>query len=491
MNIEKFIEKNNKDIIKVSWNSTINKYNENIILSKKILTELKEEDFFEPMIDFIEKTNISIDKYVEDVENPSYQIAVVGAIKAGKSTLINALLGTELASVNVTPETATLTKFRYSKKNLLKIKFYSENEWEKIWKDANDKNAEVFLEEYKKLGAESVKNNYLDKETLTFNYETLDEMKVDIEKWTSSKHKEHYFVKEISIGLSSLNLPEQICLVDTPGLNDVVDYRSKLTRDYIESANSVLICVNAKTLRNEEFLTIAKVFSGARYKKDMIYILGTQVDTMNSLEDWEKQRKEWIKYLKAKEFFESEDKAEKQLIEISSFAYNLSNKINNEIEMQEIMDLSKTNFFTPDELKNLYSNNKDIELITKVNEKLKEKSNIDLVKDVINTKLLNNYNEKLLTDFIEKYRNLKDSLNQFSEKHTEILENKLKELEMTTTELDKIVKEEKEKIANIEKINTKLIEKISETNKNFNLDLDKLNSEFSKLEKNIREIDID
>ena len=41
------------------------------------------------------------------------EIAFVGTIKAGKSTLINALLKRELASMAVRPETATLSKFKF------------------------------------------------------------------------------------------------------------------------------------------------------------------------------------------------------------------------------------------------------------------------------------------------------------------------------------------------------------------------------------------
>ena len=108
--------------------------------------------------------NKGIDNYFSDIQNPSYQIVIVGAIKAGKSTLINALIEHELASVNVTPETETLTKFKNSKINSLKVKFYSFNEWNEIWKEVNE--AEIFLNEYKNLEAEGIKNEFLDKKDI-------------------------------------------------------------------------------------------------------------------------------------------------------------------------------------------------------------------------------------------------------------------------------------------------------------------------------------
>src|SRR5262252_9083775 len=44
-------------------------------------------------------------------------VAVVGRMKAGKSTFINALLGEDLARVGATETTATINYFRYGKPN--------------------------------------------------------------------------------------------------------------------------------------------------------------------------------------------------------------------------------------------------------------------------------------------------------------------------------------------------------------------------------------
>ena len=291
MRVEDFINQNRDKIVDVHWNETIQQYVKNLSLSKVLLNELKKEEYFNLSSNFFENINNDIRNYIESAVNPIYQIAIVGAIKAGKSTLINTLIGDDLASVSVTPETATLTKFRYSEKNYVKIKFYTNDEWNKIWENAKKKEATQFLAEYKELNSESVKESLLGKEEQEKNFSNIDELKKEVEKWTSSQSKEHYFVKEIEIGVNTLNLPPQVCLVDTPGLNDIVDYRSEITRNYIDSANAVLVCVNAKTLRNEEALTLARVFSKARYKKDKIYVLGTQIDTFNSLDDWEKQKK--------------------------------------------------------------------------------------------------------------------------------------------------------------------------------------------------------
>lgn len=491
--LENFIKQNQEKLVKIHWDDIINKQVENISLSKILLQELGKEEYFIPLQDFFKSINKNMNGYLESAMNPSYQIAIIGAIKAGKSTLINALIGHELASVNVTPETATLTKFKYSEKNALKVKFYSSKEWNEIWLDAKEKKAKIFLEEYEMLGANQVKHELLDKEELYLEFSSCEEMKKEITKWTSSKEKEHYFVKELEIGLQDLNLPSQICLVDTPGLNDIIDYRSKITRDYIDSANAVIICVNAKTLRNEEMLTIARVFSKARHKKDKIYVLGTQIDTMNSGEDWEKQRKSWLESLKEKEYFESEQRASSHLFGVSAHVYskakNLQEKV--EIDRKDILQLFQLKVISIEEtdeiLDSAYSEREKNELY----DRIISFSNIEKIKKIIQEELLKNFNESLRKDYVEKYKILKAEMESFVTKHQEILENKKKELEMTSDELETKIKQEKTKIQKIEEFTEKIEEKLKETTQSFNVDFRLLSKNFKKLEEGIKKINIE
>lgn len=493
--LEKFITENQEKLVKIHWNDIVNNYSKNIGLSKILLNDLGKDEYFNPLKEFFKSINKNIDNYIDNTVNPSYQIAIVGAIKAGKSTLINALIGHNLASTNVTPETATLTKFRYSKNNSLKVKFYTIDEWKEIWENAQEKKADIFLEEYSQLKADEVKDYLLGKKEIYQEFPSIDEMKEEIAKWTSSQKKEHYFVKELEIGLNDLKLPEQICLVDTPGLNDIIDYRSKITRDYIDSANAVLICVNAKTLRNEEMLTIARVFSKARYKKDKIYVLGTQIDTMNSFKDWLTQREDWLKILKRKEYFEDKDKAEKHLIGVSSYAYSKAVTIKTELTEDDIWDLNELKLISREEAKEsrklvgegLYTK----EMVCELKERIIDYSKIELLREIIQIELLKDFNDSLVKDFVEKYKILKSEIHLFGKKHKEILEDKKKELEMTSEELTKKIEAERERVREIERINNKLEEKIKETTRSFNMDFSELGKNFKKLEDGIKKINIE
>ena len=154
LNLEQYIRSNNEELVNIHWNETINEYVKRLNASKTLFKKLSEKEYFKSSNTlkeniFFKEINSEISRYISDSKNPSYQIAIVGAVKAGKSTLINALIGYDLASTNVTPETATLTKIKTTDKNSITVKFYSKKDWKKIWNDAQKStNATIFKEEF-------------------------------------------------------------------------------------------------------------------------------------------------------------------------------------------------------------------------------------------------------------------------------------------------------------------------------------------------------
>lgn len=219
------------------------------------------------------------------------EIAFVGTIKAGKSTLINALLKAEYASTAVTPETATLTKFKWGAKPEMQISFYTSAEWEEIFKDA--KEGTIFRQDYETIGAEQFKAKFIDKEPIVeeFNAENL-------AKYSSSQHAEHFFIKEVLISYPEFPYEKNIMFVDTPGLDDPVPYRSQITKDYISQAKVVLVCNSIDAMKNDEMRTIYGAFDKTGGKPEKVYVLGTRYDNLNKpKEEWEKQKAEWSKYL--------------------------------------------------------------------------------------------------------------------------------------------------------------------------------------------------
>ena len=251
--------------------------------------------------------------------------------------------------------------------------------------------------------------------------------------------------------------------------------------------------MNAKTLRNEEALTLARVFSKARYKKDKIYVLGTQIDTFNSSEDWEKQKKSWIKSLKEKEYFENEILAKKNILGISSSSYSIAKK---KLDIVNISNLTKEDkkslpFDELFEIKMENDYNEKINKIRELKEKLIKDSNIEKVKDIIRNQLLNNFNKTMLEDFIGKYRLIKEEMNNFKEEHLKIILKAKKDFEKPFSELEEKIKKEKEKIKKLEETNDRLKGKIREVGKAFNNDFKEMEKAFDELKERIDNVNIE
>ena len=231
-------------------------------------------------------------KFFSDYRKRRIEIAVVGTVKAGKSSLINALIGTRLASVDPTPETSILVKYRTtSEGNYLKINFYTEAQWNKLWSTA--KNATVFRNEYDRLGAENIKYEYLNKpqKYITCSSEELPRIMME---WSKSDAPKHFFVKEIEVGYQSDTIPHDVFLVDTTGLSDPVRYRSDITRRYIKRSDWILACITGENLSCQpEFNFLSKVISNKGGDVSKIFVVATKKDMLTNAEG-EKKEKEFL-----------------------------------------------------------------------------------------------------------------------------------------------------------------------------------------------------
>lgn len=386
---------------KIAWDITVDKYVEKmeklkVILAQPEFSQLSGERLINRIGNFIERC-----------KDPMFHIAFVGTIKAGKSTLINALLGRDLASTSVTPETAVLTKFRSAKTDYIKVNFYTSAEWDQLWSSIS-KNADIFLQEYKSLNAENEKSKWLNHEEIKVNLQS-ESMETEIERWTSSKHVEHYFVKEVEIGLSEFNMPPEIVFVDTPGLDDAVKYRSDVTRNYIDRANAVFACVRSDALTGGELNTLYRIFANSSDNPEKIFVLGTQWDNLNKPEqDWKQQKSEWVKYLSTESCYGSAEIAKRNIIHVAAYLSNLCREYNpSDKESMKILisiALKLLNDINP------------VDIIGNLEESLEalsEKSNVSEVHRRITHDIVPKYKEYLMRDITATYEAVNAEVHRF------------------------------------------------------------------------------
>lgn len=372
-----------------------------------------------------------MNKFAERCATNECQIAVVGTIKAGKSMFINAFLGKEIASTHPTPETASVTKFRFSSKgDYIKVSFYNSEEWNELWNDvmtASQRTArddkEDFLTEYNTLKADTVKDKYIGREDLIIPVSDIEELKKKVEIYTSAKYADHYFAKEVEIGLSDFNVPTNVVFVDTPGLNDPVSYRSNLTKKYLHSASVVLLCLRSITaeITSSELNDISELFSLMRYSKERIFILGTQFDVQpDYFNFWKNVRLPYmLQWLSGKEYFGSEEEARKRILPVSAWFYSLIQRIKADRSIitdksikehwKKLID-SSLNYVEKDELEDIYGEEeaknrykKRIVLFDENIELLENNTNIPTVREAILEGPIKNSEHIILQDIKGDY----------------------------------------------------------------------------------------
>jgi GTP-binding protein EngB required for normal cell division len=149
------------------------------------------------------------------LEDESLEIAVFGRVSAGKSSLLNAILGDEILPVGVTPITAVPTRIRFGATPLLTVSF-------------------------------------AERPTQTFDINRL--MDVASEKGNPRNEKR---VTRIVVELPSSRLREGVTLVDTPGLGSLATTGAAETLAYLPKCDLGVVLIDAgSTLTAEDLRTV-------------------------------------------------------------------------------------------------------------------------------------------------------------------------------------------------------------------------------------------
>lgn len=457
-------------------------------LQNEVERQKRKIEEIEKSIETVEKEfNVKFDDERKDIkeqkafiEEPDLQIAIVGTIKAGKSTFINALFEENIASTDVTPETASLTKFRYSTKNKLEVKFYNKAEWDELWesvkKSEEKTKTKIFRDEFESSGAENIKNDYIGASDKIEEVSNIEELKNKVKEYTSKNSKIHYFVKELKVYLNNENMHKNVTIVDTPGLDDVVDYRSKITRDYIKRANAVIVCVDSSSLRNDEYLTITKVFENIGYDFYKVMILGTQIDNRNNpKKDWEeKQIEEWKKYLRDK--YKNEDLLKNNIIGVSSYVYSKVIELENGEKCEEdailqIYKLAKS-YGIDLSLQDPNLNNN----IIKNSNPIRDLTNIQKVNSIMHRDIISKGEEEVIKDLEKRYLSVITNIS-----------NKAKSIKNTNSESKKTLDMTKAEQENFRIKKNKEIEEIEKAMKGLNKSFEKIKEEWLNQNKKLKE----
>ena len=195
-----------------------------------------------------------------------FNVAVTGVINAGKSTLLNALLGKKILGASNVPETVNLTVLKYSPEPFAKVNFWSEAELKElgIAQEQDGEIAEIY-------GKSSIKFEGDPSETvqnLTAKFDTdgdelaakfksssanqicsdqpaSKKVKTDeIKLYTSADSKYAKFVKSVELYENLEILKDNVRIIDTPGIDDAVALREELVRRFMRECDLMVHLMN-------------------------------------------------------------------------------------------------------------------------------------------------------------------------------------------------------------------------------------------------------
>ncbi|RXJ85719.1 dynamin family protein [Arcobacter cloacae] len=242
------------------------------------------------------KADISNQEILNEIEscknylnNQKFSIGITGVMNAGKSTMLNALMGREILGSAVVPETANLTIVKHNTTDTAKVYYWNTQEWDRIKKSAEQlESMKEFVNETNRIFGENLKN-YI---RPTSRFDEIDIK--DLSSYTSAEAsgKKCNLVKYVELGSKLDFLSDGIEIVDTPGLDDPVIQREEITKEYISACDMMLHLMNVSqsaTLKDVEFIIDAVLYQNI----SKLLIVITRADTVTK-----EQLDEVIKYTK-------------------------------------------------------------------------------------------------------------------------------------------------------------------------------------------------
>ena len=185
----------------------------------------------------------SWDAMVEKRSSEPFTLVILGEFKRGKSTIINALLGKELAPSNVSPETYTINEISYGQ--IPKVEAVLENG---------------------------------DRRVLTFRDITRDRLKVKMRLYPSK-------IAYLDIK-DNAEILKELRIVDTPGLSDLEDLDKQVT-EYLVNADAIMYATSSLLPFSEtEQIYLASHIQPQRF--GILYVLVNMMDALANRTDVDK-----------------------------------------------------------------------------------------------------------------------------------------------------------------------------------------------------------
>lgn len=271
------------------------------------------------------KTSAELEKDKAELEKAGrlLKIGILGRVKAGKSSFLNALIfnGESILPKAATPMTAALTVLEYAKTPSLSVDFYSDEDLSRIetlakeFESELEKNTDAKINELKDKALskgkeidelelkERARKSALQElkgvqESIYACYQqyqqisqsqvsasereankdfqgSLSEIRAKLKDYVGSSGKFMPFTKSITLRLDNEFLKD-VQIIDTPGLNDPVPSRSARTNEILRECDAVLVLSPAGQFMDQNDVILVRKLAGSVAR---IFVIASKGDS--------------------------------------------------------------------------------------------------------------------------------------------------------------------------------------------------------------------
>lgn len=280
INLEELNKLNNVFSLKAANKKSNDEFvNNNLSFAEKIDILLKTINDIK-LINESKSITSRISHVEKNLQNKSFSIGITGVMNAGKSTLLNALMHSNILESSVVPETANLSIIKYSDTKYAKVNFWSKKEWNEIEESAlNIESINTFVKKTKNIFKSNL-DKYVQEKSVQLSIDIN-----EISKYTSANHADKIcnLVKSVELYIDLPFLKDGVVIVDTPGLDDPVVQREEITKQYLVNCDLLMHLMNVSqsaTQKDIEFIIDAILYQGV----SRLLIILTRVDTITKQE---------------------------------------------------------------------------------------------------------------------------------------------------------------------------------------------------------------
>ncbi len=220
-----------------------------------------------------------VEKKREQLESEHFLVSFTGQIKAGKSTIINALVfGDEIVPADDTPHTAKITIIKYGQTPRLEATLYSQDEWQKL------KDNREFYEEFLKSDIEkSIKEGIFVQEMIQSTPKLIEENSLDnLVEFVTKNGKYTPFVNSVTLYYPN-DILKEITVVDTPGTNDPNQLRDRVAKEWIDKTHASIYITYANQAMDEVDIEFIDNFL-LRVPKEQKLTVINKIDSVNGID---------------------------------------------------------------------------------------------------------------------------------------------------------------------------------------------------------------